>query len=314
MQTPKNLKIDVAVIPAAGLGTRLRPLTFAFPKEPLPVGRLPVLGHVVRELRRAGITKVAFIVSEAKPQIRAFFGDAYREAGDETPPVECTYIVQHEQHGLGHAVSLSRDWVEGRPFVVAFGDCIIESSRGLSPLERLMHVHLSRGSLATTLVEEVPLERVLRYGIVKPATSPEPYADELELDDIVEKPEPGAAPSRLAVAARWALGPEIFDLLELAEVDPRGEINLTDAVRRLKRSGAELWACRLGTNEARRDIGNFGTFFDAFIRAALRDPEFGSVALRAARVGDGVGGNRYHVAVYPAYCRVTERTGPRSTQ
>ena len=275
---PISLRGDVtsAVIPAAGLGTRLRPLTNAFPKEMLPVGRLPVMAHVVAELRGAGVTRAVFIVSEAKPQIRSYFGERFAEDGDGMPPLECSYLIQNEQRGLGHAIGLAREWAEGSTFIVAFGDCIIESDRAVPPLQRLVDLHFRRNSSASTLVEEVGADKVSRYGIISPARSESVTFDaEIELQDIVEKPKAEDAPSCFAVAARWVLEPAIFDLLDAEFIDPRGEINLTDAVRRLKQNGASLWAAKLAGDEARRDIGNFGTFFDAFVRAAMRDSEYG---------------------------------------
>ncbi len=282
MSIRSKSRVECAVIPAAGLGTRLRPLTVAFPKEMLPIGRQPVLAHVVAELRRAGVTRVLFVVSEAKPQIRTYFGDSFGEDGDGQPPVECSYAVQHEQLGLGHAISLARDWVGGVTFIVAFGDCIIESSSAISPLQRLVELHCRTGSCATTLVEHVALDRVSRFGIVSPKST---GADDLdmELQDIVEKPKPENAPSRFAIAARWVLEPSIFDYLDAASTDSRGEINLTDAVCRLKRTGAGIWASKLAANEARRDIGNFGTFFEAFVRAAMRDKVYGPDVARAVQ-------------------------------
>src|SRR5688500_1635838 len=101
---PTNLTISKAVIPAAGFGTRLRPLTQAFPKELLPVGRKPVLAHVAEELRGGGITEALFIVSERKPQIRAFFGEEYDDGDRSRPPLRCDYLIQLEQRGSGDAV------------------------------------------------------------------------------------------------------------------------------------------------------------------------------------------------------------------
>jgi UTP--glucose-1-phosphate uridylyltransferase len=284
-------RIVKAVLPAAGLGTRLRPLTRALPKELLPIGRLPVLAHIVRELRGAGITQALFIVSERKPQIRAYFGDEY--AGDDAadqaetlPPLRCDYVCQEEQRGLGDALLHAQAWVGDDPFVVAFGDCLIETTppqASSEPLRRLIATHLKEQAAATVLVEEVPWERVGRYGVLAPqestvSTPTLPFAAR----DIVEKPTPEEAPSNLVVAARWILQPTIFAALRGAALDPRGELNLTDAVRALRQAGAPLWAVPLQAGEARRDIGNFESFFAAFVRAALRDPQAGDAARQAA--------------------------------
>jgi UTP--glucose-1-phosphate uridylyltransferase len=279
---PSPAPIRRAVVPAAGLGTRLRPLTYAFPKELLPVGRKPVLGYVMEELASAGITEVLFIVSEAKPQIRGYFGEIF-EATPGAEHVRCSYAIQEEQKGLGHAIALAEEWCAGSPFVVAFGDCIIESKAEWTPLQRMVATHVSEGSAATTLVETVPLERVSRYGIVAPVATAEISSPTgFRLQDIVEKPVADQAPSQLAVAARWILNASIFAYLKRGALDERGEINLTDAVRMQMQEGQAACAVPLIGDEARRDIGNFGTFFSAFIRSALSDPEYGDAAAAVA--------------------------------
>jgi UTP--glucose-1-phosphate uridylyltransferase len=286
-----------AVIPAAGLGTRLRPLTRAFPKELLPIGREPVLAAIVTELREAGITDALFIVSDGKPQIRAFFGDVYTGERSGLPPLRCAYVTQTEQRGVGDALLYAQKWVGASPFVVAFGDCIIEGKAeegqelsslsllpSVSPLTRLIAAHVTHQSEATALVEAVERAKVSRYGVVASLedigdTPQEAFA----LADIVEKPAVEAAPSRLVVAARWVLQPTIFAVLQQTELDARGERNITDAVRALLQSGKTGWAVPLQMGEARRDIGNFESFFAQFVRTALRDPEFGKSVQRVAR-------------------------------
>ncbi len=272
-----------AVLPAAGLGTRLRPLTQAFPKELLPVGRKPVLAHIATELLGAGITEALFIISERKPQIRGFFGESYED--DVTGGVlHCSYTVQEQQRGLGDALLYAADWTEGEPFVVAFGDCLIDAPNSSAPLRRLMAAHQNEGSDATVLTEQVAWEKVVRYGVLAPAEpQPDVPTEPFALADIVEKPAPQDAPSRNVVAARWILAPAIFDILRRTPLDARGELNLTDAVRTLKREGGRLWAVPLRSGEFRRDIGNFETFYAAFLRAALTDPEFGASARRVAQ-------------------------------
>ena len=159
-----------AVVPAAGLGTRLRPLTNTMPKEMLPIGRKPVLAHVAAELRGAGITEILFIVSERKPQIEEYFGDIYSESdGDKTfPPVRCYYINQKRQHGLGDALLYAEEWADEEPFVVAFGDCMMDAPDPSEPVRRLIAAHRELNSDATVIVETVPLAKVSRYGVLAP--------------------------------------------------------------------------------------------------------------------------------------------------
>jgi UTP--glucose-1-phosphate uridylyltransferase len=276
--------IHRAVIPAAGLGTRLRPLTNAIPKELLPIGRLPVLAHVAAELRSAGFTEALFIVSDSKPQIRSYFGDLYAadngclDAPNHLPPLRCSYVVQTQQRGLGDALLYAEEWTDGLPFAVAFGDCIIDAPDPSAPLRRLVAAHTARSAGATVLTEAVPRENVFRYGVLAPETSLPPDGNGVfRVAGIVEKPSPEDAPSNLVVAARWILGPAIFTYLRRSVPDSRGEIGLTDAVRDLINDGGAVWAAPLKDGEQRSDIGNFETFFAAFVRAAIRDKELGSL-------------------------------------
>lgn len=285
---PPQRAIRRAVIPAAGLGTRLRPLTNAFPKELLPIGRMPVLAHIAAELRGAGITEALFIVSEQKPQVRAYFGDVYEgegavAGGASLPPLQCTYAIQERQRGLGDALMYAEEWAKGAPFAVAFGDCMLDAPDVSAPLRRLIALHAEKHAGATVLAEAIAREKVFRYGVLAPETPREPGdTSAFRVVDIVEKPVPEQAPSNLVVAARWVLDSTIFRYLREAEADARGEVNLTDAVRAMARSGHAFWAAPLGPGEQRRDIGNFETFFASFVRAALRDPEYGESARRAA--------------------------------
>ena len=286
MPESKPKIVTKAVIPAAGLGTRLRPLTNAFPKELLPIGREPVLAHIVRELRLAGITQAAFIVSESKPQIRNYFGEEFDEAisgRPDLPPLHCAYLVQPHQKGLGDAILQAEEWTGGEAFVVAFGDCLIDAPDSWLPLQRLLETFVRESAVAAVLVERVALEKVSRYGILSPLNPVEGESEApFRASDIVEKPSPETTPSRLAVAARWALSPKIFDALRSGELDSRGELNLTDPVRSLLKSGGALWGVPLIEGEARRDIGSYESFFAAFLRFAFRDPEYGAATRRLA--------------------------------
>lgn len=281
MSLPSNpvlsANISRAVIPAAGLGTRLRPLSNAYPKEMLPVGRKPVLAHIAEELLMAGVTEALFIISDKKRQIEAFFGEEYSPLPDY-PSLRCSYVLQEVQRGLGDALLYAEDWVGEAPFLVAFGDCLIDSEPSSAPIRRLVETHLAKQASATVLVEQIPLEKVSRYGVLEPRdTLPMPITHPFAAKDLVEKPKPEAAPSNLVVAARWVLSPEIFAELREVAPDPKGEITLTDAVRSLCRKGQQFWAVPMLAGEARRDIGNFETFFGAFVRYALRDQELGEI-------------------------------------
>jgi UTP--glucose-1-phosphate uridylyltransferase len=282
--TVATASISKAVVPAAGIGARLRPLTHAIPKELLPIGREPVLGLVVKELRAAGVTQILFVISAQKPQIRAYFGERF--GGDDgLPAVRCDYVVQSQQRGSGDALLCAAEWVGEDSCLVAFGDCLIESDAPGAPLRRMVETHLRQQATATILVEAVERSKVSRYGVVAPAQEvgaapTEPFA----LRDLVEKPAVDLAPSNLVVAARWALHPAIFAALRRGAMDPRGELNIPDCLRTLLLAGAPCWAVPLRPSEARRDIGNLESFLTQFVRAALRDPEYGAKIREIARL------------------------------
>ncbi len=283
MSNPYSNQITRAVIPAAGFGTRLRPLSNAIPKEMLPIGRKPVIAHILDELIGADIREVLIIVSDRKPQIRAYLGDEYFDEATDDKKIACHYIIQQEQHGLGDAILHAEEWVNDKPFVVAFGDCIIESPYPSGPMRRMVETFADKQCGAAVICEAVSWEKVSRYGVLSQEIKLSEYPDEpFAVADIVEKPAREAAPSNLVVAARYAFSTKIFDLLHKSGRDVRGELNVTDSVSALCRQGNPLWAVPLQKGEARRDIGNYESFFTAFIQAALKDPEFGASARKAA--------------------------------
>lgn len=271
--------ITRAIVPAAGWGTRLRPLTNAIPKEMLPLGRRPVLEYVLTELRACGIEQVLFIVSAGKEAIRKYFAH-----GDEFG-LRCDYVEQREMRGLGDAVLHAEDWSQGEHFVVAFGDCIIEPAAA-PPLQRVLDTHALRDSIATVLAESIPRERSRSYGILAPAENDPITAQPFELAGVVEKPDPIDAPSAFAVAARWVLSPVVFEALRQTKPARNGELNLTDAIHGMIRSGSRSWAVPLLPGERRLDIGGWETYLSAAASYALKDHEFGPQVRAAACQGD----------------------------
>lgn len=266
--------ITRAVVPAAGLGTRMRPLTNAIPKEMLPLGRKPVLEYVLEELRGAGITDLTFVISPGKEMIRNYFGDGGQFG------VRTHYATQAEMRGLGDALLHAESQIGENAFIVAFGDCLVDSMDS-APLRRLMHTHIANASEATVLTERIPRELTRRYGIVDPA---EPLTGSarapFQIRGVIEKPEPRSAPSDFAVAARWALNPGIFGWLRRIPPSDNGELNLTDAVQSLLKAGFTSWAVPLLEGEFRRDIGEWESYLSAAAAHAMADQEFGR-AVRA---------------------------------
>lgn len=267
------LRPRVAVIPAAGFGTRLRPLTDALPKEMLPVGRRLALEHIVAEMKGAGMERLVFVLSAVKePLIRARFGEG---DGDG---LRFAYVLQPEMRGLGDAVLQAAPVVEDAPFVVALGDAVFEEPTPGALITRLLEAFLSENAAVGLAVQRVPRERLSRYGVVQPIGASAGGAV-LPINDIIEKPSPEEAPSDYAAAARYVLSPEVFAALRHTPPGRGGEIQLTDALRALLQAGRRGVAVPLAADEARHDIGGLDSYFRAFAAFALRDADHGE-ALR----------------------------------
>ena len=264
------MAITDAVIPVAGLGTRLLPATRSQPKEMLPLVDKPVVQYVVEELVRSGISRVLFVTGRRKRAIEDHF-DADPELGsapliDPRTGLQILYTRQAQPAGLGDAVRYGTGFGEGRGVVVALGDAIVES-HGAGVVKRMIDVYEQGGVSAVVAVEQVPEEAVSRYGIVVGCP---------EVTDVIEKPDPGAVESRLAVAARYVLGPEVFAALREVAPDASGEVQLADALRRVIAGGGRVVAVPLRDGERRHDIGTVESYCAAFLHFALADARFGA--------------------------------------
>ena len=254
--------IRKAVIPAAGFGTRMLPAAKAVPKELLPVLDRPTIQYIVEEAAAEGIDDVLLITSRDKRALEDHFDRSaelearLRAAGKERllasindliKKVRVHAVRQPEQLGLGHAVLQARRHVGNDPFLCMLGDAIFSGSP--LPAQQLLAVHREFGASVIGL-EEVPPEKVSRYGIVGGTTVREGI---LKLDTLVEKPSPQSAPSRFAIAARYVLTPTVFDCLAQTPPGAGGEIQLTDAMQLLlKREPIHGVVLRA----QRHDIGN----------------------------------------------------------
>ncbi|MDY0092577.1 MAG: UTP--glucose-1-phosphate uridylyltransferase GalU [Candidatus Vecturithrix sp.] len=254
--------IKKAVIPAAGFGSRFLPATKVQPKEMLPIIDTPTIQFVIEETVKSGISQILVITGKGKQAIENHFDRSFeleaelekknkqrqlKEVQDISNMAEIFYIRQKELNGLGDAIRYARNFVENEPFVVLLGDTIIKSKtpcvRQLIDVYNLHH---------TTMVgvEEVPEEKVGRYGIVQGERITESL---YRISNLIEKPEPHKAPSRLAIGGRYILTPAIFEYLERTKADKGGEIQLTDALRDMCQD-EEILAFKF--EGKRYDIGN----------------------------------------------------------
>jgi UTP--glucose-1-phosphate uridylyltransferase len=262
-----------AVIPVAGLGTRLLPLTRTLPKEMLPIVDKPVLQYVVEELAGAGITRVLLVTSPRKPAIREHFDS------EPVPGIGVEYALQPEPLGLADALRYAEPFAAGQPVLVAHGDALVEtpSTAGPGIVQRLIRAYDQSGASAVLAVDEVADEAVSRSGIVL-------TEDGVTVSDVVEKPKPATVSSRTALMGRYVLGPEMFEVLRGTPADDSGEVQLATALRRAIRAGHTVIAVSMGQGERRRDVGSLQGYCEAFVAFALRHPEVGPL-LRADRRG-----------------------------
>ncbi|GAB4452333.1 MAG: UTP--glucose-1-phosphate uridylyltransferase GalU [Armatimonadaceae bacterium] len=254
----------------------MRPLTNAIPKEMLPVGGRLALERITDELSAAGILDVVFVLSPAKEAfIRGYFGDGANG-------VSYHYALQNEMRGLGHAILQAEPFLSpDRPFVVALGDAVFEEPEVGGLTRRLCEACAEREAHLGLAVQRVPRERISRYGVIKPLSSPVKTPDSvtgtvIPITDIIEKPAPEEAPSEFAAAARYVAHPQVFEILRRIPPGKGGEIQFTDAMRDQLAQGLPGIAVPLLPGEVRHDIGNLETYYRAFVAFALKDPENGA--------------------------------------
>ncbi|MEN6641323.1 MAG: UTP--glucose-1-phosphate uridylyltransferase [Armatimonadia bacterium] len=253
-----------AVIPAAGMGTRLFPLTYAVPKELLPLGPKPAIQLVVEELLHAGVKDFVIVIGKKKDAIAEHF-----MALRATDPmfgekdVRIQFASQPHPKGLGDAVLCAECAVQG-PFVVALGDAVIYGKKFGDLMRRMLAVHAETQAVATIAAQQVPLEDTSRYGIIAPGEAgPE---GSIRILDLVEKPGPEKAPSTLAICARYVLSPRVFEILRTIEPGHGGEVQLTDALQVLIRDD-KAYAVPLAEDEERWDVGSLKGYGKATLKA-----------------------------------------------
>jgi UTP--glucose-1-phosphate uridylyltransferase len=236
------MNVRKAVIPAAGYGTRFLPATKSQPKEMLTVVDIPVIQYVVEEAVASGITDILMIVSRGKRAVEDHF-DRCLELEDELEEknklaeleivrrvsnlANIHFIRQKEMRGLGDAISLARHHIGNEPFAVLLGDTLLRTGNDTPVTKQLLDVY-DRYHETVVALEEVPMERVSRYGVINGT----PVTDDVMLiRDLVEKPKPEEAPSNLVIASRYVLTPEVFSHLDNVKPGKNGEIQITDALR-----------------------------------------------------------------------------------
>lgn len=284
-------RVRKAVLPVAGLGTRVLPGTKTVPKELLNVVDRPILSYIVAEARAAGIEHFVFVTGRGKSAIEDYFDhhielEAQLQAKNKTAlleeilaelprPGEMSFVRQMQPLGLGHAVWCARDVVGREPFAVMLPDMIMDAPR--PALGQLVDAHARTGG-NLILVEPVPEAEVHKYGVVAPDPSAPRDGPVLKIAGMVEKPPVGTAPSNLYVNGRYLLQPEIFDRLADQAAGAGGEIQLTDAMARLM-SDQPFHAVELDGQTY--DCGDKIGLLRANVALALKRPDLGPAAREA---------------------------------
>ncbi|PAK35394.1 UTP--glucose-1-phosphate uridylyltransferase GalU [Peribacillus simplex] len=272
-------KITKAIIPAAGLGTRFLPATKAMPKEMLPIVDKPTIQYIVEEAVASGIEDIIIVTGKGKRAIEDHFDYAPELEQNllEKGKVELLnkvqyssklanihYIRQKEPKGLGHAVWCARKFIGDEPFAVLLGDDIVQSE---TPCLKQLIKQYEETNNSIIGVQTVPKEETNRYGIIDPA-----FQDGrlYQVENFVEKPALGTAPSNLAIMGRYILTPEIFSLLDQQEAGAGGEIQLTDAIQQLNQI-QQVFAYDF--EGKRYDVGEKVGFVKTTIEFALQNEE-----------------------------------------
>jgi len=278
-------KIRRAVFPAAGLGTRFLPATKAQPKEMLVLVDKPIIQYVVEEAVASGLENLVIVTGRGKNAIEDHFDVSFelertlQDRGKEdllslvravSDMVHIAYVRQKEALGLGHAVLMARDLMQGEPFAVLLGDDIIDAEEPC--IGQMMQIYEQyQGSVVAIM--EVPREEVCRYGIIDGVPLAGSDGRVYQVKNMVEKPRIEDSPSNLAIIGRYILSPRIFEVLEKTGRGAGGEIQLTDGLRDLL-AYEPIYAYRF--RGKRYDAGEKLGFLKTTVEFALKNPEVGA--------------------------------------
>ncbi len=273
------MKLRKAVIPAAGLGTRFLPATKAQPKEMLPIVDKPTIQYIIEEAASAGVEDIIIVTGRSKRSIEDHFDRSIEleielEKSGKSDWLEMVksiseianihFIRQKQPLGLGHAVLTASHFIGDEPFAVLLGDDVVVSKK--PALQQMVEV-FNEYKTSILGVQEVSPDAVSRYGIVDCRHVDN---DVYKVRDLVEKPKKEDAPSNIAILGRYILTPSIFNYLETQTPGANGEIQLTDALKRLSKDEAMYAYIFKGH---RYDVGTKIGFLQANIEFALRNPE-----------------------------------------
>ena len=276
------MKIRKAVIPAAGLGTRVLPASKAMPKEMLSIVDKPAIQYIVEEAAKSGIEDILIITSRGKTTVEDHFDrspeleqklldsgkiDVYNEIVNITKLANITYVRQHETKGLGHAILCAKAFVGDEPFAVLYGDDVILVEKPVCGQLCEAYEKYGKGVVG---IKEVTLEQIQKYSSMKLSPLEE---NRYEITDMIEKPKPDQVFSLFSILGRCILPPRIFTILENTHYGVGGELHLTDAMKTLAREEGMIGVDFEGR---RYDMGNKLGILEAIVEVGLAHPETGA--------------------------------------
>ncbi|HIS75189.1 MAG TPA: UTP--glucose-1-phosphate uridylyltransferase GalU [Candidatus Merdivicinus excrementipullorum] len=276
------MKIRKAVIPAAGLGTRVLPASKAMPKEMLSIVDKPAIQYIVEEAAKSGIEDILIITSRGKTTVEDHFDrspeleqklldsgkiDVYNEIVNITKLANITYVRQHETKGLGHAILCAKAFVGDEPFAVLYGDDVILGEKPVCGQLCEAYEKYGKGVVG---IKEVTLEQIQKYSSMKLSPLEE---NRYEITDMIEKPKPDQVFSLFSILGRCILPPRIFTILENTPYGVGGELQLTDAMKTLAREEGMIGVDFEGR---RYDMGNKLGILEAIVEVGLAHPETGA--------------------------------------
>ena len=273
------MRVRKAVIPAAGLGTRVLPASKSIPKEMLPIVDKPAIQYIVEEAVASGIEEILIITNRGKSVMEDHFDrspeleerlllskrmDLYEEVVNVSKLANIQYLRQKETKGLGHAVNCAKTFVGDEPFAVLYGDDVII---GDIPATRQLCEAYEKYGKGVAGIKYVPTEQIGKYCTLKV----EPLEDKIfSVSDMIEKPKPEQIISNYAILGRCILPPSVFDILDDLPPGANGEIQLTDAMQKIARQDGMIGVVY---DSKRYDMGNKLGILQATVEVGVKHPE-----------------------------------------
>ena len=277
-------KITKAIIPAAGLGTRLLPVTKSTPKELLPIINIPIIQHIVNEAINSKIKQIIIVISKNKEAIVNYFSKnkelentllkkhknaLHKLVTDAYPKCDIKFVYQPKQIGLANAIYCAKKYINNEPFAVLLGDDIV-INKNKPALQQCIDAYYKVKSTIVG-VKKVPITSVNKYGIVAPINKSITKSKLFSIIDLVEKPSIKQAPSQFAILGRYIFNYDIFDMIEKTSFDEAHEIQITNSMKLLIQNKKKIYAYIFDGN--RYDTGNKLDYVKTIIDFALHDQE-----------------------------------------